>query len=816
MSQKNYQKPQLNVTKLLSDLPGFMRAPYPNVKFNSAFPPFTTNVPFRGVMERAGFDVYKPDRNAEHRHSGRSKHGSSSRMVSDSGLLSPNPLYGRKGRENYSDPSIRHTTSESRAVSEKSNPLGSQSNPSLFRMGGRYAPQHSGSQIVPEDQSGANQRQNSLADHLEAGQPLHVAGTLDPGHRDQGSLHDVMAPPSRGTLRPRFASVGSERGPSTGSMAGNAVENAAPIPMQDVVSPALSTRSNPAGFSVPRDGTSASIDGSMQSNPAPSLPGINQKMMRVIQNQRTAQNAPVVQKASRPADYAAGLSFDRSSETVPGGDVDYSEIEGGKPTAAFEKESPFKDSDDEDESEYEVKNDVESDVESEYDVKDSVESPATVQGGEKFAGHQQEEQHEKHTGKQKEDGENGGDADSMDSFDAQFEPERDSSVNQLLHMQREVSGGVVGTNVNEQFGIPDIKIGGEAIDDRESSDGSMYGDSEFKRISTMQTDDPKIYNLPKDEDEEEDESEKSDEESDESANNFDMTTIQEQEEADDTHTEESSPISAPSSADTSPLQDLGVPGLTKMKVNALSSPNESPKLSGAAVGVLGPATAPKMHKHSLSQSSVSSRLSAVHGVGEADSSGRTSGDLDGGKAAWNDGDGGAERAGEKQQEKQKAEEEQEVKYPPGQGPCRKCHQPILKGQKSIWSKDSQLSGQWHRRCFSCYACSQKFTKGQSCYVYNDRPYCETHFHEMNGSLCRICGKGVEGECLQNEVNEVFHTSCLKCCVCDAAIRTEYFIYCGKVLCEKDANEQIKLIKASSGGLSTNDKVVKRRTRLMHV
>ncbi len=47
----------------LNSLPDFLKTKSPQVKFHSAFPPFTTKVRVRGVMERAGFDVYKPPHN---------------------------------------------------------------------------------------------------------------------------------------------------------------------------------------------------------------------------------------------------------------------------------------------------------------------------------------------------------------------------------------------------------------------------------------------------------------------------------------------------------------------------------------------------------------------------------------------------------------------------------------------------------------------------------------------------------------------------------------------------------------------------------
>lgn len=157
-------------------------------------------------------------------------------------------------------------------------------------------------------------------------------------------------------------------------------------------------------------------------------------------------------------------------------------------------------------------------------------------------------------------------------------------------------------------------------------------------------------------------------------------------------------------------------------------------------------------------------------------------------------------------------------YPPGEGPCRKCGDIILESEKKIWSKDNQLSGQWHRSCFGCNKCNAKFNKGSSCYVHGDQPYCERHFHELNGSLCKVCNKGVEGECLQNEVNEVFHIDCLKCVICGLNVTGDYFIFRGEVMCEDDAKELMYQIEQAEKEYKNSDidKIIKRRTRVLYL
>lgn len=152
-------------------------------------------------------------------------------------------------------------------------------------------------------------------------------------------------------------------------------------------------------------------------------------------------------------------------------------------------------------------------------------------------------------------------------------------------------------------------------------------------------------------------------------------------------------------------------------------------------------------------------------------------------------------------------------YEPGKGPCRKCHLVINESEKKIWSKDSQLSGQWHRKCFGCYQCGSKFSKGSSCYVFEDAPYCELHFHELNGSLCKACNSGVEGECMQNDLDEVFHFDCLRCGHCGKTVAGgDYFTFKNEIICEFDANNIMKELQSPT----SEDKLLKRRTRIMYL
>ncbi|KAK6458194.1 uncharacterized protein RJT20DRAFT_29625 [Scheffersomyces xylosifermentans] len=164
----------------------------------------------------------------------------------------------------------------------------------------------------------------------------------------------------------------------------------------------------------------------------------------------------------------------------------------------------------------------------------------------------------------------------------------------------------------------------------------------------------------------------------------------------------------------------------------------------------------------------------------------------------------------------------------GEGPCRGCGGAVLphaKGsQKSVYSKTDELSGQWHRSCFGCSHkhCSIKFNKEVSCYVLNDHPYCFTHYHQLNGTVCTNCSIGIEGECIENELEQKWHLECLTCKKCHNGIKSDYFVINGSIFCEKDANRIVEGLDGyhdangnlKMGGLSTTDKIEKRRTRLL--
>lgn len=163
----------------------------------------------------------------------------------------------------------------------------------------------------------------------------------------------------------------------------------------------------------------------------------------------------------------------------------------------------------------------------------------------------------------------------------------------------------------------------------------------------------------------------------------------------------------------------------------------------------------------------------------------------------------------------------EIKYPPGEGPCRRCKLEIT-GKRIYSKKNNELSGQWHRECFQCTKCSTTFSKTVPCYILNDQIYCQEHYHEENNSICRVCRKFIEGECLENDKIERFHMHCLTCVLCKKIITNDYYIFNGEIpLCVEHDIEQLLNEGLMDDALASNTEVdakntlSRRRTRLIN-
>ncbi|KAI5860269.1 hypothetical protein GGS23DRAFT_614106 [Durotheca rogersii] len=122
------------------------------------------------------------------------------------------------------------------------------------------------------------------------------------------------------------------------------------------------------------------------------------------------------------------------------------------------------------------------------------------------------------------------------------------------------------------------------------------------------------------------------------------------------------------------------------------------------------------------------------------------------------------------------------------GNCRGCGKPIT--GKSISSADGRLTGRYHKACFVCTTCQEPFSSA-TFYVLNDKPYCEQHYHKLNGSLCGTCNRGIEGQYLEDESSIKYHPHCFRCGDCGVVLRDGYFDVNGKSYCERDAWRRVQ-------------------------
>ncbi|KAJ4006783.1 hypothetical protein NW752_000867 [Fusarium irregulare] len=122
------------------------------------------------------------------------------------------------------------------------------------------------------------------------------------------------------------------------------------------------------------------------------------------------------------------------------------------------------------------------------------------------------------------------------------------------------------------------------------------------------------------------------------------------------------------------------------------------------------------------------------------------------------------------------------------GNCKACGLAIT--GKSISSADGRLTGKYHKACFVCTTCSEPFTSAEF-YVLNDKPYCEHHYHKLNGSLCGSCEKGIEGQYLEDEFSIKYHVGCFRCLDCGRSLSEGYFEVEGKSYCERDAWRRVQ-------------------------
>ncbi|OAA68500.1 lim domain containing protein [Niveomyces insectorum RCEF 264] len=132
------------------------------------------------------------------------------------------------------------------------------------------------------------------------------------------------------------------------------------------------------------------------------------------------------------------------------------------------------------------------------------------------------------------------------------------------------------------------------------------------------------------------------------------------------------------------------------------------------------------------------------------------------------------------------------------GDCKACGLPITSG-KSVSSADGRLmTGRYHKACFVCTTCAAPFASA-TFYVHDNQPYCERHYHAVNGSLCGRCGNGIEGPYLADEADCKYHPTCFVCTDCARPLEDGYFEVAGNVYCERDAWKRVQSTWLAGGG-----------------
>lgn len=149
--------------------------------------------------------------------------------------------------------------------------------------------------------------------------------------------------------------------------------------------------------------------------------------------------------------------------------------------------------------------------------------------------------------------------------------------------------------------------------------------------------------------------------------------------------------------------------------------------------------------------------------------------------------------------------------PSSKGNCRGCSEPIV--GKSVKDSSGRLTGRYHKHCFVCKTCSDPFPTAEF-YVFENSPYCEHHYHELNGSLCASCNRGIEGQYLETDGRTKYHPRCLTCHTCRVILRDDYYEFNGHKYCERHARSAAAPPPNLLGPGSYQPRMEKRRTRLM--
>ncbi|KAH9877716.1 hypothetical protein J1614_002933, partial [Plenodomus biglobosus] len=149
---------------------------------------------------------------------------------------------------------------------------------------------------------------------------------------------------------------------------------------------------------------------------------------------------------------------------------------------------------------------------------------------------------------------------------------------------------------------------------------------------------------------------------------------------------------------------------------------------------------------------------------------------------------------------------------PSKGNCRGCSEPIV--GKSVKDSSGRLTGRYHKQCFVCRTCAGPFPTAEF-YVFENSPYCEHHYHKLNGSLCGACNRGIEGQYLETDMRRKYHPRCFTCTTCRIVLRDGYFDVNGRRYCDRHAQSAAAPPRhhLGPGGYKPRN-LQKRGTRLM--
>lgn len=149
--------------------------------------------------------------------------------------------------------------------------------------------------------------------------------------------------------------------------------------------------------------------------------------------------------------------------------------------------------------------------------------------------------------------------------------------------------------------------------------------------------------------------------------------------------------------------------------------------------------------------------------------------------------------------------------PSSKGNCRGCSEPIV--GKSVKDSSGRLTGRYHKHCFTCRTCNDPFPTAEF-YVFNNSPYCERHYHELNGSICAACNRGIEGQYLETDSRRKFHPRCFTCTTCRIVLQDDYYEVGGQKYCDRHARSAANPPQNYLGPGGFRPRMEKRSTRLM--